>query len=98
MSDIFTWAKATCLSSVIFSKQFRSCSQVLACYTFAELSENPFIEEPTIQQVEFGVTKYLVGHRVKIQGNIIHNEETNMVSDRKVSGFWSAVFQVEVGI
>jgi phosphate-selective porin OprO and OprP len=58
----------------------------------------PSLKEKKIEQVEAGVTKYLVGHRVKIQGNIIYNSQTNPVDDSYADGFWSAIFQVELGI
>src|SRR5690606_5046821 len=31
----------------------------------------PMINERKVRQIEFGVTKYLVGHRLKIQANVI---------------------------
>jgi len=52
--------------------------------------------ENDIQQAEFGVTKYLVGHRLKIQGNILH--QTRQRGGVYTGGLWSALFQVELGI
>jgi phosphate-selective porin OprO and OprP len=51
-----------------------------------------------LEQVEIGVTKYFVGHRLKIQGNLIHANRTNLLDDTYDGGFWSAIFQVEIGI
>jgi phosphate-selective porin OprO and OprP len=56
------------------------------------------LREKTIEQVEAGVTKYLVGHRVKIQGNVIYNNQTNSLDNSWADGYWSAIFQVELGI
>jgi phosphate-selective porin OprO and OprP len=56
------------------------------------------IKEKKIEQVEAGVTKYLVGHRVKIQGNILYNNQTNRIDNSFADGYWSAIFQVELGI
>jgi phosphate-selective porin OprO and OprP len=61
-------------------------------------AEFPGIREKKVEQVEAGVTKYLVGHRVKIQGNIIYNNQTNRIDNSFADGYWSAIFQVEVGI
>jgi phosphate-selective porin OprO and OprP len=58
----------------------------------------PGIREKKVEQVEAGVTKYLVGHRVKVQGNIIYNSQTNRIDNSYADGFWSAIFQVELGI
>ena len=51
-----------------------------------------------IEQIEAGVTKYLNGHRLKIQGNLIYNTQTLLIDDSDAGGFWSAIFQVELGI
>lgn len=52
------------------------------------------------QQIEMGVTKYLAGHRLKIQGNIVYNTRKDLVTDEvsEADGFWSAIFQIELGI
>jgi phosphate-selective porin OprO and OprP len=55
-------------------------------------------KENTIEQVEVGVTKYLVGHRVKVQGNLVYNNQTTTVAHDYADGFLSAIFQVELGI
>lgn len=54
--------------------------------------------ERQIQQAEFGITKYLVGHRLKIQGNILHQSRHNVADDSYDGGLWSLLFQVELGI
>jgi phosphate-selective porin OprO and OprP len=51
---------------------------------------------PEIQQAEFGVTKYLVGHRLKVQGNVLHQSRHH--DDEYVGGRWGLLFQVELGI
>ena len=51
-----------------------------------------------VQQIEGGVTKYLNGHRLKIQGNLIYNTRTLLTNDSDAGGFWSAIFQIELGI
>lgn len=57
-----------------------------------------FLNEKKVEQVEAGVTKYLMGHRVKIQGNILYNNKTNRLDNSYADGYWSAIFQVELGI
>jgi phosphate-selective porin OprO and OprP len=55
------------------------------------------LSETQLKQVEVGITKYLVGHRLKIQANAIYGERYNMLSDSFASGFWSGIFQMEIG-
>lgn len=55
------------------------------------------INEKQITQVELGLTKYIVGHRLKIQGNIIYGERTDMQTGLYDSGYLSGIFQVEIG-
>jgi phosphate-selective porin OprO and OprP len=54
--------------------------------------------ERQIRQFEFGVTKYLVGHRLKVQANLLHQTRHNLETDAYDGGLWSALFQVELGI
>jgi hypothetical protein len=58
----------------------------------------PSLNETQLKQVEVGITKYFVGHRVKVQGNLIYGERIDMNTKSFTSGFWSGIFQVEVGI
>ncbi|RAW00944.1 porin [Pseudochryseolinea flava] len=51
-----------------------------------------------VEQSEFGVTKYLNGHRLKIQANVIYSNRTDIRTDDYVWDFWSGIFQVELGI
>jgi phosphate-selective porin OprO and OprP len=58
----------------------------------------PFLAERKLEQVEFGVTKYLVGHRLKIQANLVHGNRIDLRRNASVETFWSAIFQMELGI
>jgi hypothetical protein len=55
------------------------------------------INEKRQEHLHFGVTKYLYGHRVKVQGNILYQitKDLKNVSQKKQFG---AVFQIELGI
>lgn len=59
---------------------------------------HPEIDEPQVRQLEFGVTRYLIGHRLKIQANIIRGDFTDLRTDSADGGFWSGLFQIELGI
>ncbi len=49
------------------------------------------------EEIGLGVTKYLRNHRLKIQGNLFHLRDKNMVKNEYLNSRWMAVFQVEVG-
>jgi hypothetical protein len=51
------------------------------------------------REIWTGISKYLNGHRIKIQGNIIYNWfDKNFNPDNSGKNFWSVLFQVEYGL
>ena len=50
------------------------------------------------EQYAIGVTKYLNKHKVKAQFNILYNKERNLATHTELNKFFSAVFQLELGI
>jgi phosphate-selective porin OprO/OprP len=87
--------------SYLFKNNVEVAGRYSAIVPLKSLYENPdfpTFNERKIEQVELGVTKYLVGHRLKIQGNVLYNNRINLVTDTDDGGFWSAIFQVELGI
>ncbi len=59
---------------------------------------HPEINEPQTRQIEFGVTRYIYSHRLKVQANIIRGNFTDLRTDTADGGFWSGLIQVELGI
>ena len=87
--------------SYLFKNNFEIAGRYSAIVPSKMLYDNadfPALSEKKLEQIEFGVTKYYVGHRVKVQGNIIYGNRTNLIDDSSAGGFWSAIFQVELGI
>lgn len=87
--------------SYLFRNNFEVAGRYSATVPFSELYGNPdfpTLAEKKLEQVELGVTKYLNGHRVKVQGNVIYGNRTDLVTDTSAGGFWSAIFQIELGI
>jgi hypothetical protein len=87
--------------SYIFPNNFEVAARYAVTIPSRELYDSPefpTLTERKIEQTEFGVTKYLSGHRLKIQGNIVYGRRTDLLNDVNVGGFWSAIFQVEIGI
>ncbi len=56
------------------------------------------LNEKRQENYEMGVTKYLNGHRIKLQGGIMYTTLTDLRSNSYFDGFWSTVLQMEVGI
>jgi phosphate-selective porin OprO and OprP len=50
------------------------------------------------EQYVLGVTKYLNGHKVKVQFDIAYQRDRNLALQEYDDGFYSAVFQVELGL
>lgn len=50
------------------------------------------------EQYAIGVTKYMNKHKVKAQFNILYNKERNLATQKNQNSFYSAVFQLELGI
>lgn len=51
-----------------------------------------------LEQFELGVTKYLRGHRVKLQGSLQYLVPTDMKTNVRLPGYYSGTFQFELGI
>lgn len=57
----------------------------------------PSINEKRQEHIHLGVTKYLYGHRFKIQGNLLYQISKDLKNATQ-SGQLGAIFQVEMGI
>lgn len=79
---------------------FKSNWEIAARWTRTTPFSSDFAVNETRQldQSEFGVTKYLNGHRLKIQGNIVYGTRRDINADVFASDFWSGIFQIELGI
>ncbi|MDZ4715982.1 MAG: porin [Cytophagales bacterium] len=58
----------------------------------------PSVNIHQLEQFEGGVTKYVKGHRMKVQGNLIYYLPTDLRTGVQQPGSYSVVFQVEIGI
>lgn len=61
-------------------------------------SEALSLNEKQIENYELGVTRYFYGHRLKVQGGLMYSKLTDLRTDSFSDGYYSAVFQVELGI
>jgi phosphate-selective porin OprO and OprP len=87
--------------SYLFRNNIEIAGRYSLVVPFSELYDNPAypeLNEHQRQQVELGVTKYIIGHRLKVQANIIRANFTDLRDDSEQGGFWSGIFQIELGI
>lgn len=98
---IFTGQGVLTQLSYLFKNNFEVAGRYSLIKPKSTIYNNPeytSINERQVTQCELGVTKYLAGHRLKIQGNAIYAQRTDLRANASAGGFWSAIFQVEIGI
>jgi phosphate-selective porin OprO and OprP len=76
---------------------FKNNYEIATRYAVVTPKENIRLIENQEEIITAGITKYLIGHRLKLQGNISYHSsnETSPVSRHQN---WSAGFQIELGI
>jgi phosphate-selective porin OprO and OprP len=87
--------------SYLFPNNFEIAARYSTTVPSSSLYENadfPTLNDKQVRQSELGVTKYLNGHRLKIQSSLIYNTSRDLQTDSYAAEFWSAVFQIELGI
>lgn len=86
--------------SYLFKNNYEIAARYSTTIPFSAIYNNAkytSLKERRLEQVELGITKYLNKHRLKIQGNVVYGKYTNMVN-KSNTGFWSGIFQIELGI
>ena len=86
------------------SYNFKNNFEIAARYAFINPSKTIYdnatytsLNEKRQEQYVLGVSKYLYGHRLKIQGNVLYNVSKDLKNiDQKAH--WGAMLQVELGI
>lgn len=58
----------------------------------------PSLNEKQVENYELGVTRYFYGHRLKVQGGLMYSKLTDLRTNSFSDGYYSGVFQVEIGI
>ena len=66
--------------------------------TLYENADAPSLNEKQQENYELGVTRYFNGHRLKVQGGFMYSKFTDLRTDSFYDGYYSMVFQVELGI
>jgi phosphate-selective porin OprO/OprP len=91
-------------SNTQLSYNFKNNIELAVRYSFIspnrEIYNNPLyanLNEKRQEQWHFGVTKYLYGHRLKVQGNLVYNVSKDLQNVTS-KGQFGAIFQIEMGI
>lgn len=86
--------------SYLFKNNYEVAARYCTTIPFSTIYNNakyPSLKERRLEQIELGITKYLQKHRLKVQANVVYGKYTNMVN-KSNTGFWSGIFQIELGI
>lgn len=86
--------------SYLFKSNWELAVRYAEITPFASVYDNPEFSEVNLkkhQEFQLGVTKYIYGHRVKVQGNVLYQLTSDLRAETE-SGRFGAIFQVELGI
>lgn len=87
--------------SYLFKNNVEIATRYASTKPERQLYENvdfPSLNERKTETTELVVTKYLSGHRLKIQSGIMFTKLSTMVAPFNTTEFWSGSFQIEIGI
>jgi phosphate-selective porin OprO/OprP len=87
--------------SYLFKNNFEIAARYATSKPSSKLYENPevpLLNEKQIENYEVGVTRYFYGHRMKVQGGLMYSKLTDLRANSFSEGYYSGVFQVELGI
>jgi len=77
---------------------FNSNYEVVGRYSSIRPSSNIALLTENIKQYTIGLTKYVRGHRVKLQSDITYEDRNWRLNNNSDRQFWQVRFQVEMGI
>jgi hypothetical protein len=86
--------------SYLFKSNWEVAARFAQILPFESVYSNPTfaaVNEKKQQNIQLGVTKYLYGHRVKVQGNLLY-QLTEDLKNSTDAGKYGVIFQIELGI
>lgn len=91
-------------SNTQLSYNFKNNVELAARYAFINPNKTIYdnavytsLNEKRVEQYVLGISKYLYGHRLKVQGNILYNVSKDLRFNEQTKT-WGAMLQVELGI
>jgi hypothetical protein len=101
-SAIYTGFGVMSQMSYLFKNNVEIAGRYATTKPSSDLYDNPAATTASlnnqVENYELGITKYFMGHRLKVQGGIMYTELTDMKLNAYSDAYWSTVFQVELGI
>lgn len=100
VSSIYTGYGYLLQGGYLFKNNWEVAARYAEITPFSNVYNNSIftsVNEKKQQHIQVGVTRYLYGHRVKVQGNVLYHITTNMRTGVS-AGKYGAIFQVELGI
>src|SRR5690606_11176672 len=85
-------------NNVHLSRMISRKSELAMRYASVRPDEEVQDCERRMEETALGYSRYLNGHRIKIQGNVGYSWADNQIDLAKTANFWFATFQVEFGI
>lgn len=76
----------------------KSAWEIAGRYSLVSPHRDVLATVPQNEQYGLGLSKYLNGHKVKLQANVFYNTERNLALQRDQNQYFFAVFQMELGI
>lgn len=100
LRDTYTGFGFLTQAGYLFKNNYEIAMRYAVVTPYRSVYDNPnfpAVNEKRQEQVHLGLTKYLYGHRVKVQGNLIYEMTKDLKHVKKLRqpGF---IFQVELGI
>lgn len=77
---------------------FKSRWEIAARHTLVSPHSDLLSSMHELEQYGLGVTKYVMKHKVKVQGNVFYNRERNLAANSDLNKYWFGVIQLELGI
>jgi hypothetical protein len=77
---------------------FKSRWEIAARHTLVSPHHDLYASMNENEQYGLGLTKYIMKHKVKVQGNIFYNRERNLNTSKDSNKHWLGVLQLELGI
>lgn len=85
-------------NNIHLSRMISRKSELAVRYSSVRPEEQIAGYEARVEETSMGYTRYVNGHRIKIQGNVGYSWSNKQVELTNTSNFWFATFQVEFGI
>jgi phosphate-selective porin OprO and OprP len=101
ISSVYTGYGVLSQMSYLFKNNFEVAARYAMTRPSSQLFDNslvPSLNERQMENYEFGVTRYLNGHRLKVQGGLMYSKLTDLRTNSFFDAYWSTTFQVELGI